>query len=356
MLNIKFIENKNLKEKPTDESHLGFGQIFTDYMFCMDYDEGQGWHDARIEPYAPFSLDPSTNVLHYAQEIFEGMKAYRTADNKIQLFRPDCNAERFKNSAERMCMPPVPEDDFIQACKEITKVEKDWVPHNEGTSLYLRPFMIATGVGLGVHASKSYRFCIIVSPSGAYYANGMAPVKIYVEDDYIRTAPGLTGFAKCGGNYAASIRSGEIAAKLGYDQVLWLDGVHHKYVEEVGSMNMFFKMDGKLWTAPCQGTVLPGVTRRSVITLAKEMGLEVKEEYFTVDDVMKHAHEGKLEEAFGSGTAAVISPVGTLTNAGDTVVINNAEIGHVSQALYDKLTDIQWGRTDEHSDWQVVVA
>ena len=350
MLDIKFTECAEKKKKPADESHLGFGKIFTDYMFVMDYDRDTGWHDPRIVPYGPLSLDPSTAVFHYAQEIFEGLKAYRTKKG-IQLFRPDCNAERFENSAVRMSMPPVNQADFIQACRELVKVEEDWVPHADGTTLYLRPFMIATGTGLGVHASASYRFMIIASPSGAYYDSGLKPVKIFVEDEYIRSAPGLTGFAKCGGNYAASIRSGELALKMGYDQVLWLDGVYHEYVEEVGSMNIFFKISGRIFTAPCTGTVLPGVTRRSVITLLKEKGYPVFEEKLPIADVMKAGKEGRLEEVFGTGTAAVISPVGELRKDDTNVVINHGEIGEIAKYLYDTLTDIQWGRTKKHSDW-----
>ncbi len=354
MLEIKITESAVKKEKPTDESHLGFGQIFTDHMFVMNYDEGKGWHDARIVPYGPLELEPSTAVFHYAQEIFEGLKVYRTKTG-LQMFRPDCNAERFQNSAARMSMPIVPQEDFIQACKALVSLEKDWVPSAEGTTLYLRPFMIATGTGLGVHASKSYKFIIIASPSGSYYAAGLKPIKIYVEDEYIRSAPGLTGFAKCGGNYAASIRSGEFAQELGFDQVLWLDGVYHEYVEEVGSMNIFFKIDGKLFTAPCTGTVLPGVTRRSVIALAKEMRYEVLEEKLPIADIMKAGREGRLEEVFGTGTAAVISPVGVLRKKEETIVINDGEIGPVSKKMYDMLTDIQWGRSSKHRDWTMPI-
>lgn len=354
MLDIQITQSTEKKEKPKDESHLGFGQIFTDHMFIMDYDKGTGWHDPRIVPYGPLELDPSTAVFHYAQEIFEGLKAYRTGKG-IQLFRPDCNAERFQNSAKRMSMPIIPKEDFLQACCTLVRMEKDWVPSAPGTSLYLRPFMIATGTGLGVHASSSYRFMIIASPSGAYYASGLKPVKIFVEDQYIRSAPGLSGYAKCGGNYAVSIRSGEFAKELGFDQVLWLDGVYHEYVEEVGSMNIFFKIDGKIFTAPCTGTVLPGVTRRSVITLLRELGYTVYEEQLSIEDVMRAGKDGRLEEVFGTGTAAVISPVGVLRKDEVTITINNGEIGTLSKAMYDTLTDIQWGRTDQHSDWTMSI-
>jgi branched-chain amino acid aminotransferase len=355
-MEIRFEKTEKLKKKPEDESRLGFGKIFTDYMFVMDYDVEHGWHDARIVPYGPIVLDPSAAIFHYAQEIFEGLKAYRTPDGRAVLFRPDCNAERFQNSADRMGIPPVDEADFVEACSTLVRVEKDWIPHDKGTSLYLRPFIIAMDTGLGVHASKTYRFTIIASPSGAYYEHGLSPVKIYVEDEYIRAAPGLTGFAKCGGNYAASIKSGELAHSLGYDQVLWLDGIHHKYVEEVGSMNIFFMIDGVLYTAPCIGTVLPGVTRRSIITLLKEWGYCVSEERLAVDDVMKAGKEGRLEEVFGSGTAAVISPVGVLTKDGETVTIHQGTIGELSQRLYDTLTGIQNGLIKDTHHWVYPVA
>ena len=245
MLDIKITRTAAPKAKPTDETKLGFGKKFSDHMFVMDYTEGEGWHDARIVPYGPFELDPATVVFHYAQEIFEGMKAYRTADDTVQLFRPDCNAKRFQDSADRLCIPKIPVEDYIQAVEALVDVDRDWVPHTDGASLYIRPFIFANDVGLGVHASKHYIFCIICAPSGAYYAEGINPVRIYVEDEYIRAAPGLTGFTKCGGNYAASIKAGELAEEQGYAQVLWLDGVEKKYVEEVGSMNIMFKIDGK---------------------------------------------------------------------------------------------------------------
>lgn len=358
MLDIKITKAETLKEKPADESKLGFGRIFTDHMFLMDYDKsygGTGWHDPRIEPYHPFSIAPGCVVLHYAQEVFEGMKAYRTADNRIQLFRPECNARRYQDSCDRLCIPQIPEEDFVQAVKALVELEKDWVPHTEGASLYIRPFTFATMEQLGVHASTSYTFCIILSPSGAYYATGLAPVRIYVEDEFIRAAPGLTGFAKCGGNYAASIKSGEIAEALGYSQVLWLDGVEHKYVEEVGSMNIFFKIDGKIYTAACTGTVLPGVTRRSIIELCRDWGYEVIEGKLSIDDVMKAGHDGKLEEVFGSGTAAVVSPVKELKYENDVVLIGDGKIGELTQRLYDTMTGIQWGKIKDTKNWIVPV-
>ena len=342
--------------KPADESQLGFGLIFTDHMFVMDYDPADGWHGAAIVPYAPFALDPACAVLHYAQEAFEGMKAYRTAAGRVQLFRPECNARRMIDTCERMCIPPIPEEDFVQAVKALVEVEKDWVPHSDGASLYIRPFVFATDAGLGVHASKTYKFCVICSPSGAYYAEGLAPVRIYVEDDYIRAAPGLTGFCKCGGNYAASIKAGEKAEQLGYSQVLWLDGVEKKYVEEVGAMNIMFKIGGTVYTAACTGTVLPGVTRRSCLELLADWGVPVVEGPLAIADIMAAAREGRLEEVFGTGTAAVISPVKELTWKGESAFISGGRIGPLTQRLYDALTGIQWGRLPDEKGWVVPVA
>ena len=354
-MEIKITRSKNLKARPADESKLGFGKIFTDHMFLMTYGPEPEWHDARIVPYGPFELDPACVVFHYAQELFEGLKAYRTADNKIQLFRPDCNAARMQDSCDRMCIPPIPVDDFIQAVKTLVEIDKDWVPHTDGASLYIRPYIFATDVGLGVHASKNYIFAIIAAPSGAYYAEGINPVRIYVEDEYIRAAPGLTGHTKCGGNYAASIKAGDLAEEKGFAQVLWLDGVEKKYVEEVGSMNIFFKIDGKIYTAACTGTVLPGVTRRSGIELLKDWGYDVIEGKLAIADVMEAGRNGKLEEVFGTGTAAVVSPVKELYWKGESVYIGEGKIGPVTQKLYDTMTGIQWGRLPDDKNWIVPV-
>ena len=355
MLDIKITRTTSPKEKPQDETKLGFGKKFTDHMFVMDYTEGEGWHDARIVPYAPFPLDPATVVFHYAQEIFEGMKAYRTADDTIQLFRPDCNAKRFQDSADRLCIPKIPEEDFVQAVEALVDVDRDWVPHTDGASLYIRPFIFANDVGLGVHASKHYIFCIICAPSGAYYAEGINPVRIYVEDEYIRAAPGLTGFTKCGGNYAASIKAGELAEEQGYAQVLWLDGVEKKYVEEVGSMNIMFKIDGKVYTAATVGTVLPGVTRRSCIELLKDWGYEVEERRISAEELFEAAKNGTMEEAWGTGTAAVVSPIGELAMEGKKVTISGNQIGELTQKLYDTLTGIQWGKLEDKYGWTTPV-
>ena len=355
MLDIKTVKTSTPKTKPADESKLGFGKIFSDHMFVMDYSPEHGWHDARVVPYAPFQMDPACVVFHYAQELFEGLKAYRAESGRIQLFRPDCNGQRMQDSSERMCIPTIPVDDFVQAVKALVEVDKDWVPHSDGTSLYIRPFVIATDVGMGVHASHNYTFCIICAPSGAYYAEGLDPIRIYVEDEYIRAAPGLTGFTKCGGNYAASLKAGALAEEKGFAQVLWLDGVEKKYVEEVGAMNIMFKIDGKIYTAACSGTVLPGVTRRSCIELLKDWGYEVIEGKLAIEDVMKAGHEGRLEEVFGTGTAAVVSPVKELDWKGDKVFINDGKIGDVTQKLYDTMTGIQWGRLPDEKGWVVPV-
>ena len=354
MMDIRIEKTTCPKAKP-DWSHLGFGHIFTDHMFIMNYTEGQGWHDARVVPYQNFSLDPASMVFHYGQEMFEGLKAYRTPDGSIQLFRPDKNAQRMINTNHRMCLPSLPVEDFIQAVKAIVSFDQDWVPHAEGTSLYIRPFVIATEPHLGVRTSRTHKFIIVCSPVGAYYSTGINPVKIFVEDEYTRACPGGTGFTKCGGNYAASLISQVKAHELGYEQTLWLDGVEHKYVEEVGSMNCFFKIDGTVYTAPTVGTVLPGVTRMSCIELLKHWGIPVSEERLPIADVMKASHDGKLEEVFGTGTAAVISPVGELRYEGDVAHINNGEIGEVTHKLYNTLTGIQWGKLPDELGWTVKV-
>ena len=351
MLDIKITKTTHPKEKPQDESKLGFGKKFSDHMFLMDYTAGEGWHDARIVPYGPWEMDPATTVFHYAQEIFEGMKAYRTAEGKVQLFRPECNANRFNDSADRLGMPAIPPEDFVQAVKALVDVDRDWVPHSDGASLYIRPFCIATDVGLGVHAAKHYRFAIICAPSGAYYAEGLDPVRIYVEDQYIRAAPGLTGFTKCGGNYAASIKAGELAEERGFSQVLWLDGVEKKYVEEVGSMNVMFKINGTVVTPALTGSILRGVTRKSAIELLKSWGVPVEERLLSVDELFDAAASGALEEAWGIGTAAVISPIGELSWGDRDYKVNDNKIGALSQKLYDELTGIQWGTKPDPFGW-----
>lgn len=348
-MNIRFEETKTLKEKP-DKNALGFGKYYTDYMFMMDWYEDKGFTDPRIIPYGPIEFDPASLVLHYAQETFEGLKAYKTEEGKILLFRPDMNAKRFQKSNERLCMPVLPVEDFIQAIVELVKKEKDWIPDVAGTSLYIRPFMFAYQPKLGVHAANHYKFLIILSPVGSYYKEGLQPVKIYVEDELVRAVKGGTGFAKCGGNYASSILAQMKAEEMGYSQVLWLDGVEHKYVEEVGTMNAMFVIDGKIITAPLEGSVLPGVTRDSMIQLLKKKGYIVEERKLSIDELIQAAEEGRLTEAFGTGTAAVISPIGMLCYKGN-VFFNNNTIGKISQMLYDTLTGIQTGKLEDSFGW-----
>ena len=354
MADIKITLAETRKPLP-DPDTLVFGKTFTDHMFLMDYDAGQGWHDPRIVPYGPLSLEPSCMVFHYAQELFEGMKAYRTPEGKVQLFRPMENALRFNNSCERMCVPPIDPEFFVQAVKTLVKVDQDWVPHKKGASLYIRPFVFATDPSLGVHASHSYLFVIILCPVGSYYAEGLDPVKIYVEDADVRAVRGGTVYAKCGGNYAASIRAGERAEEKGFSQVLWLDGVERKYIEEVGSMNVLFKIGGKVVTPALTGSVLPGITRKSCLELLRDWGIPVEERLISAQELFDAADAGKLEEAWGSGTAAVVSPIGELAMGDKDVIVNGGQIGHLTQRLYDTLTGIQWGTEPDAYGWTVPV-
>ncbi|MBQ6175371.1 MAG: branched-chain amino acid aminotransferase [Bacteroidales bacterium] len=351
MLPISITRSETLKQKPTDESKLGFGRIFTDHMFLMDYELGRGWHDARIVPYANFSLDPATTVFHYGQAIFEGTKCYRRADGGLQLFRPQDNLARMSRSAARMGMPELDEETALEGLRKLVELDQDWVPHQDGTSLYIRPTMIATDVMLGVHAAHHYLFYIILDPVGSYYKDGLKPVGIYVEDEYVRAVRGGTGFTKCAGNYAASILAGAIAEQKGFSQVLWLDGVEQKYVEEVGSMNMMFAYGNKIVTPALNGSILPGITRQSVLTLAGQLGYETVETKLAIADVFADVKSGKLTEAFGTGTAAVISPVGELCWKGENLVIGDGKIGPVAQKLYDTLTGIQYGRVEDKNHW-----
>ena len=353
MQEIKVTLSNQLKQKPADESALGFGRIFTDHMFLMDYDQDTGWHDARIVPYGCFPIDPAAMVLHYGQAIFEGTKCYRRADGGLQLFRPQDNLARMSRSAERMCMPALDKETALEGLKQLIRVDADWVPHRDGTSLYIRPTMISMDVGLGVHASKKYLFFIILSPVGAYYKEGLKPVSIYVEDAYVRAVRGGVGFTKCAGNYAASILAGDIAEKKGFSQVLWLDGVEQKYVEEVGSMNMMFAYGNKIVTPMLNGSILPGITRDSVLKLAPQLGYEVEEARLNIHDIFEDARAGRLTEAFGTGTAAVISPVGTLCLGEEKLTLGDGGIGRVSQHLYDSLTGIQYGRLEDKNNWIV---
>lgn len=354
-MEIKTIKTTSPKTKPTKDQKLGFGKIFTDHMFIMNYTEGKGWHDARIEPYANLSLSPASMVFHYGQEMFEGLKAYKGVDGKTYLFRPDMNAKRTNESNKRLVIPNLPEEYFVQAVKAVVKIDEDWIPSEPGTSLYVRPFIIATDDFLGVAPSKTYMFIIILSPSGAYYESGLQPVSIWIEDDYVRAVKGGMGFAKTGGNYAASLIAQVKAHDEGFSQVLWLDGVERKYIEEVGAMNIFFKIDGKIVTPELSGSILPGITRNSVIELCKSWGLTVEERKISVDELIEAQKNGSLEEAFGTGTAAVISPVGKLRFMDDVMTINSGGIGDISQKLYDTVTGIQLGKLEDPFGWRVEV-
>ena len=349
-MEIKFTPAATLKEKP-DSSKLVFGKAMTDHMLIIDYDEGQGWHDARIIPYGPLQIDPAAKVLHYGEEIFEGLKAYRTADGSIQLFRIRDNIDRMNKSADRLCMPQIPEELAVSAIKKLVEVEQDWVPHEKDTSLYIRPFMIGLDAALGVHSSHHVQFIVVVCPVGAYYPEGLNPVKIYIEDEDVRAVKGGTGMAKTGGNYAASLRAGNRAEERGYSQVLWLDGVHRKYIEEVGAMNVMFKVNGKILTPDLNGSVLDGITRRSCIQLLKDWGYEVEERRISAEELFDAAESGALEEAWGTGTAAVVSPIGELAMDGKKVTVSGGKIGEITQKLYDELTGIQWGRTADPHGW-----
>lgn len=350
-MDLKILPVTAPKQKTADESTLVFGKQFTDRIFVMEYDSGKGWHSARIQPYAPFSLDPAAMVLHYSQEIFEGLKAFRRPDGKVAMFRPADNVSRFNRSALRMCMPEVDAQFFHDALLELVRLESDWVPKTEGTSLYIRPTMIATEAMLGVRPAEQYLCYIILCPVAAYYPGGLAPVKIWISDHYVRAADGGTGEAKTGGNYAASLYAAREAALNGYDQVLWLDAKEKRYVEEVGSMNMLFLYDGKIVTSPLRGTVLDGITRRSVLTLVKDMGYEIEERSMAVDEVMEGAQNGRLTEAFGTGTAVVISPVGSFCYKDHCVQLGNGQTGELTNKLYNLLTGIQYGRQPDKHNW-----
>ena len=349
-MEIKITKTQNPTQLPPEDK-LGFGKVFTDHMFLMDYEEGKGWFNARIEPFGRISLHPASTVLHYGAEIFEGLKAYRRADGGVQLFRPMENIKRMNNSAERMSLPQIDEQDMLQILETFVRLEERFVPKSFGTSLYLRPFTFGNDECLGVHAVKRATFMLIASPSGSYYAEGINPVKIMIESDDVRTVRGGTGYAKCGGNYAASTRAGERAAKKGYSQVLWLDGVERKYIEEVGAMNVMFKISGKIVTPMLTGSILPGITRKSCIQVLQSLGYEVEERLLSVDELVQALEEGTLEEAWGCGTAAVVSPIGKLAYGEKEYEIAGGKIGEITQKLYDILTGIQWGKIEDKFAW-----
>lgn len=353
-LDIKIERTKTPKPKP-DQDNLEFGIYFTDHMFIMDYTEGKGWHDPRIIPYGPLVLEPSAMVLHYGQAIFEGMKAYKDKQGRILLFRPHSNMERANISNERLCIPPIDVDFGVEAVKTLVKVDQDWIPEAEGTSLYIRPFIIATDPYLGVRVSKTYQFIIILSPVGAYYPQGIDPVKIYVESNYVRAVKGGMGHTKTPGNYAASLKAQVEAKKKGYTQVLWLDGVHKKYIEEVGTMNVFFKIKGEVITPSFDGSILAGITRDSTIKLLKSWGIPVQERLISIQEIYEAHASGTLDEAFGTGTAAVISPIGELNWNGNIISINNGKTGEIATRIYKTLTGIQYGEIEDKFSWVVEV-
>lgn len=351
-IEVKLSQSRN--EKP-DFSNLEFGRVFTDHMFIMDYTEGKGWHDARIVPYQSLTLDPAAVIFHYGQTVFEGLKAYLTKDEEVFLFRPNKNMERINRSSARLCMPQLDEEFALYALKKLISIDREWIPNLEGTSLYIRPFIISTEAHLGVSPSLTYQFIIILSPVGAYYKEGINPVKIAVETEYVRAVAGGTGNAKTAGNYAAGLKAQEVSTKVGYSQVLWLDGKERKYIEEVGSMNIFFKINGEIITPALNGSILEGVTRDSIINLLKHWNMPITERKISMEEVHEAYKAGTLEEAFGTGTAAVISPVGEFFWNNEKLIINKGETGELSKKLYDTLTGIQNGTLPDPFGWRVVV-
>ncbi|OPZ87644.1 MAG: Branched-chain-amino-acid aminotransferase 2 [Firmicutes bacterium ADurb.Bin419] len=355
MLDIRIEKTTTPKALPTVDNPLKFGTIFTDHMFIMNYETGKGWHDARIVPYGPLSIDPSAMVFHYGQEMFEGLKAYKSDDGRTLLFRPEKNAERSNKTNERLCIPEIPVEDYVQAIKTLVKTDEAWIPTKPGTSLYIRPFIIASDPFLGVRPSDTYLFIIILSPVGAYYPEGLAPVKIWIEDEYVRAVKGGLGEAKAGANYAASMKAQVKAHDEGYSQVLWLDGVERKYIEEVGAMNIFFKIAGKVVTPELNGSILPGITRDSVIKLLTLWGVPVEERKISIEEIYEAHKNGTLEEVFGTGTAAVISPVGQLRWKDNIMQVKDGSIGEYSQKLYDSITGIQLGKIEDKMNWTTEV-
>ncbi len=350
-LSIRIEKTNTPKPKP-DQNHLEFGHHFTDHMFIMDYTEGIGWHDPAIIPYQPLSLEPSTMVFHYGQAIFEGLKAYKTKDGRILLFRPHKNMERVNISNDRLCIPPIDTDFMVEAIKATVNMDKDWIPEAEGTSLYIRPFIISTDPYLGVRPSKTYKFMIILGPVGAYYPEGINPVRIYIEPNYVRAVKGGVGYAKTCGNYAASLKAQVEAQEKGYTQVLWLDGLERKYIEEVGTMNVFFKINGEIVTPSLEGgSILAGITRDSTISLLKHWNIPVVEKRISIEELYDAHAKGLLEEAFGTGTAAVISPIGEFNWNGNIITVNKGQTGEIAKRLYDTITGIQGGTLADEFGW-----
>ena len=349
------IEKTKAPKPKCDVSKVAFGTVFSDHMFLMDYEKGKGWYDPRIVPFGPIEISPAATVLHYAPEVFEGLKAYRTPEGRIQLFRPIENIKRLNVSAERMCLPQVDEEMMMEALKQLVTVDHDWVPSEPDTSLYIRPVLFGTDEQLGIHAPHHCIFAIITCPVGSYFPQGINPVKIIIEKDDVRAVRGGTGFAKCGGNYAASLRAGERAEEMGYSQVLWLDGVERKYIEEAGGMNVMFKIDGKVVTPALLGSVLPGITRKSIIHILESWNVPVEERMLSLEELIDSIKNGKLEECWCCGTAAVISPIGELTYDNVKYTINDFRTGDMTRKLYEELTGIQWGKRPDPFNWIVPV-
>lgn len=355
-IKVTKVDPEHMKPKPEDESQLGFGDIFADHFFIVEYDSEKGWHDASIEPLRPLSLNPAAMCLHYGQEIFEGMKAYKGKNDSIYLFRPEENINRMNRSAERLCMAQIDNDLFMEGLKKLVLLEKDWIPHDTGTSLYIRPTMIATEPALGVHPSSQYMFYIIVGPVGAYYPEGFNPTKIYVSEKYVRAAPGGVGNCKAAGNYAASLYASQEALKMGYTQVLWLDARERKYVEEVGTSNIFFVIEDDLITPPLSGSILQGITRDSVMRLAESWGVNVLERQLSMDEILSSNADGTLKEAFASGTAAIVSPVGQIHYRGKEYVIGDGNTGPLTERLYNEILQIQYGEKEDPFGWRVKIS
>lgn len=350
MSDIKITKSKTSKIDSVDFENLGFGEVFSDHMFSMDYENGE-WINQRIEPYGKIEFEPAMCTLHYAQAVFEGLKAFHVRDGSINIFRPEKNLERMNRSNERMCMPTIDEDMFFDAMTELIKLERDWIPKDTGHSLYIRPFIFGTENFLGVHPSSTYRFMIILSPVGAYYKEGFNPVSLLVPEEYVRAVKGGVGEAKTAGNYAASLLPAKIAQEKGFTQVLWLDGEHHKYIDEVGTMNIFFVIDDEVITPPLEGSILPGVTRDTVLDLTKSWGMKVNERRISIDELIQSSKEGRLQEVFGTGTAAVISPVDEIQYRDTNININHGQIGPIARRLFDEISGIQYGEISDTHGW-----
>ena len=350
MSDIKITKTKTSKINSVDFKNLGFGEVFSDHMFSMDYENGR-WINQRIEPYGKIEFEPAMCTLHYAQAVFEGLKAFHVRDGSINIFRPEKNLERMNRSNERMCIPTIDKDMFFDAMTELIKLERDWIPKDTGHSLYIRPFIFGTDNFVGVHPSSTYRFMIILSPVGAYYKEGFNPVSLLVPEEYVRAVKGGVGDVKTAGNYAASLLPAEIAQEKGFTQVLWLDGEHHKYIDEVGTMNIFFVIDGEVITPPLEGSILPGVTRDTALYLTKSWGMKVSERRISIDELIRSSKEGRLQEVFGTGTAAVISPVDEIQYRETNIRINHGQIGPIARRLFDEITGIHYGEIPDTHGW-----